>query len=107
MRAEILPSTTSCAGNIQSKTLYLLQSKEEVTMAEKEERILIKKQINYHPPYGGWCGNGKEIVFTRQEAIERIAKKICAYSWETLNELAQARYMERAEAALNALLEEK
>ena len=45
-------------------------------MAEKEERILIKKEINYHPPYGGWCGDGKEIVLTRQEAINRMTNAI-------------------------------
>lgn len=66
-------------------------------MAEKEERILhIVQKID-----GRFVGQNR---ITRTEAIERIAKKICAYSWETLNELAQARYMERAEAALNALL---
>ncbi len=76
-------------------------------MAEKEERILIKKQINYHPPYGGWCGDGEEIVFTRQEAIEKMAKGIVSIlavqpgtepdPWEM--------WKDYAEAALNALLD--
>ena len=87
-------------------------------MAEKEERILIKKQINYHPPYGGWCGDGKEIVLKRQEAIERMAKGLCAenlsHSCEDcmrngtndcfINEKEDF-YKYLAEAALNALLE--
>lgn len=65
-------------------------------MAEKEERILIKKQINYHPPYGGWCGDGKEIVLTRQESINRMAKAIKENEGWGPKDLA--------EAALNALL---
>ena len=73
-------------------------------MAEKEERIGITKFKETETPDFELCAYH---LITRAEAIERIAKKICAYSWETLNELAQARYMERAEAALNALLGEK
>lgn len=70
-------------------------------MAEKEERILIKKEINYHPPYGGWRGDGKEIVLTRQEAIERMAKALRSNIVETQ---AQCSCLNMAEAALNALL---
>ena len=66
-------------------------------MTEKEERILIKKEINYHPPYGGWRGDGKEIILTRQEAIERMAKAI-EYN------LNGSSFNSLAEAALNALL---
>lgn len=71
-------------------------------MAEKEERILIKKQINYHPPYGGWCGDGKEIVLTRQEAINVIAN---AFNSE-ITILSEEACLEGAEVALNALLGE-
>ena len=71
-------------------------------MAEKEERYISITQMVAKEN----IETEKYRVMPRSEAIERIAKKICAYSWETLNELAQARYMERAEAALNALLEE-
>ena len=44
---------------------------------KQEERFVIKKQTNYHPPYGGWRSNGKEIIFTRQETIEKMARAIC------------------------------
>jgi hypothetical protein len=79
-------------------------------MEEKEERIVIKKQINYHPPYGGWRGEGKEIVLTRQEAIERMAKAIFNYYTDGIEpqnwKLKEVRdnFNKVAEAALNALL---
>lgn len=85
-------------------------------MAEKEERILIKKEINYHPPYGGWRGDGKEIVLTRQEAIERMAEEIyefCrahkpeGYLWYPRNNKVKDTYRACAESALNALLGDK
>lgn len=66
-------------------------------MAEKEERILIKKQINYHPPYGGWRGDGKEIVLTRQEAINCIGNAL----WEEGLKEGAAYY---AKVALDSLL---
>lgn len=69
-------------------------------MAEKEERILIKKEINHHPPYGGWRGDGKEIVLTRQEAIKKISSHVLMCDISTMDT------DEIAEAALNALLEE-
>lgn len=80
-------------------------------MAEKEERILIKKQINYHPPYGGWRGDGKGIVLTRQEAIERMAKAICLCDGGCKGvcnpKCEEWKYsLYHAEAALNALLVE-
>ena len=89
-------------------------------MAEKEERIIIKKQINYHPPYGGWRGDGKEIVLTRQEAVERMAKEMARLYcpkkptkkefesiWEYELLLSTQKYFkELAEAALDSLLEE-
>lgn len=67
-------------------------------MAEKEERIVIKKEINYHPPYGGWRGAGEEIVLARKEAIERMAKALCA------DDVMREGYYQMAEAALDALL---
>ena len=87
-------------------------------MAEKEERILIKKQINYHPPYGGWCGDGKEIVLKRQEAIEKMAKVMCHSPFESCEGCIVQKKKQAckqalegmkalAEAALNALLEGK
>ena len=51
------------------------------------------------------CKEKEMLGISRAEAIDRIAKNICAYSWETLNEVAQEAYRKRAEAALNALLE--
>lgn len=82
-------------------------------MAEKEERILIKKEINYHPPSGGWRGDGKEIVLTRSKAIERMAKALFKVDnvlalnieFEQLTKQKQLTYKVFAEAALNALLE--
>lgn len=85
-------------------------------MAEKEERIVIKKQINYHPPYGGWCGDGKEIVLTRQEAIEKMAKALHKEStrisnmekdFDKLPADWRKSFYNYAEAALNALLGDK
>lgn len=88
-------------------------------MAEKEERILIKNQINYHPPYGGWCGEGKEIVLPRQDIIDIIAKALCQIDgwpckecrYEKDNASCQTcleveLYKQYAEAALDALLGE-
>lgn len=74
---------------------------------KEEERFVIKKQINYHPPYGGWCGDGKEIVFTRQEAIEKIQKAIfpLAHNLRGDNSVFNDCYF-MAQAALNALLGE-
>ncbi len=69
-------------------------------MAEKEERILIKKQINYHPPYGGWCGDGKEIVLTRSKAIEKIDYVLQDFG-------IRKNDLEIAEAALDTLSEGK
>lgn len=107
MHPEILSSTTSCARNIQSKTLYLLQSKGGITMAEKAERILyIVQKLD-----GRFVGENR---MTRQEAIERMAKALVEYEktnnpnaceWNDLKERAKDIYRERAEAALNALLE--
>lgn len=71
-------------------------------MIEKEERILIKKQINDHTPYGGWRGDGKEIVLTRQKAIKKIEKHLIA-STIKFNTTADV----VAEIALNGLLEDK
>lgn len=82
-------------------------------MAEKEERILIKKQINYHPPYGGWRRDGKEIVLTRQDAIEKMAKALFHFqydgglSFENAYDGAKKEFRLFAEAALNALLYDK
>lgn len=76
----------------------------KVTMAEKEERILIKKQINYHPPYGGWCGDGKEIVLTRSKAIEKISKALDYETGKGTDILI--RPDSYAETALDALLGE-
>lgn len=80
-------------------------------MAEKEERILIKKQINYHPPYGGWCGDGKEIVLTRQEAIKKTRKAIEERAVQMVGESLDSdpyknplAVEELADAALDALL---
>ena len=73
-------------------------------MAEKEERIVIKKQINYHPPYGGWCGDGKEIVLTRTEAIKKMTR---ALDYEVGKGTDISIELEQyAEAALDALLGE-
>lgn len=83
-------------------------------MAEKEERILIKKENNYHPPYGGWRGDGKEIVLTRHESVCKIARAICrAGGNECIGDCESCDLWEvgpekdYAEAALNALLEDK
>lgn len=85
-------------------------------MAEKEERILIKKQINYHPPYGGWRGDKKALIMSRKEAIEKMAYAMLkADDPEAANEWLQLQwnstrirkhYMVMAEAALNSLLGE-
>ena len=66
-----------------------------------EERILIRKEINCNPPCGGWRGDGKEIIITRTEAIEKMEKAII----ENVDTIANG-YKGLAEAALNALLED-
>ena len=74
-----------------------------------EERILIRKEINCNPPCGGWRGDGKEIIITRQEAIEKMAKAIFLQIYpveETDIVNSCSDYKNMAEAALNALLED-
>ena len=94
-------------------------------MADKEERILIARSIDYtltdtdkgelfEGKIAPHCAN----VFTRQDAIERMAKAICRTYGEDCetcrfngNEKGCKRYLEfqnyiaMAEAALNELLE--
>ena len=90
-------------------------------MADKEERILIARSIDYtltdtdkgelfEGKIAPHCAN----VFTRQEAIERIAKAICKiscackyYSCGNCTEFLEHYQPEIAEAALNALSEDK
>ena len=91
-------------------------------MAEKEERILIARSSDYaltdtdkgalfEGKIAPHCAN----VFTRKEAIERMAKGIHYYEWahdkhfpkwNELNSDIQNDYKNMAEAALNALLGE-
>ncbi len=87
-------------------------------MADKEERICVTKYPypcdvrckieGRYPKCMKTCIDLEEYTnsFPRQDAILRIARNICAYSWETLSEVAQKAYIKRAEAALNALLAE-
>lgn len=77
-------------------------------MAEKEERILIARSTDYTitDTDKGKLFEGKikphcAIVFTRQEAIERMAKALCA------DDVMREGYYQMAEAALDALLEGK
>lgn len=94
-------------------------------MADKEERILIARSIDYtltdtdkgelfEGKIAPHCAN----VFTRQDAIERMAKSICRTYGEDCetcrfngNEKGCKRYLEfqnyiaMAEAALNELLD--
>ena len=90
-------------------------------MADKEERILIARSSDYtltdtdkgelfEGKIAPHCAN----VFTRQEAIERMAKSLFKVDnvlaldikWSQLKKRKQLVYKEFAEAALNALLEE-
>lgn len=94
-------------------------------MAEKEERISVL--VYEKDPCENCPGNPmadcqvceKDLRYdggmTRQEAIERMAKALVEYEktnnpnaceWNDLKEMAKDIYRERAEAALNALLEE-
>lgn len=87
-------------------------------MAEKEERIVLTVNVfKEHPcadcgnPYKPNCGNGKfpacdlkqkyKKGLTKETAIERMAKALCA------DDVMREGYYQMAEAALNALLEEK
>jgi len=91
-------------------------------MAEKEERILIARSTDYtltdtdkgelfEGKIAPHCAN----VFTRQEAINRMAKSVydtfsgCAHitPFEQVEDKYKQGYYKRAEAALNALLEGK
>lgn len=92
-------------------------------MAEKEERILITQwNINYDicpAPTELQCGTAKscddcKVGMSRQEAINRMAKAICASNmapdclWECETcDRWKGSDKEAAEAALNALLEEQ
>ena len=89
-------------------------------MADKEERILIARSTDYTitDTDEGALFDGKIAphcanVFTRQEAIERMAKAICASNmapdclWECETcDRWKGSDKEAAEAALNDLLEE-
>lgn len=85
-------------------------------MAEKEERILIQiEQSNYDGVFGFGAG-AKVWQCTKAEAIETMAIALVEYEktnnpnaceWSDLKERAKDIYRERAEAALNALLEGK
>ena len=90
-------------------------------MADKEERILIARSSDYtltdtdkgelfEGKIAPHCAN----VFTRQDAIERMAKAICKiscackyYSCGNCTEFLEHYQPEIAEAALNSLLEGK
>ena len=90
-------------------------------MAEKEERIFIARSSDYtltdtdkgelfEGKIAPHCAN----VFTRQEAIERIAKAICASNmapdclWECETcDRWRGSDKEAAEAVLNSVLEEQ
>ena len=85
-------------------------------MAEKEERILIARSSDYtltdtdkgalfEGKIAPHCAN----VFTRQEAIEKMAKAFCETgapnTWGLVEEHYKKFCLAGAEAALNALLE--
>ena len=91
-------------------------------MADKEERILIARSSDYtltdtnkgelfEGKIAPHCAN----VFTRQDAIERMAKGLFKVDnllaldikWSNLKKSTQLTYKVFAEAALNALLEEQ
>lgn len=89
-------------------------------MADKEERILLvfgdKCDIDEFPYLFPWdkLENTKRVVYNRTEAVERMAKAIFTQIWGLPNnrfDLAKSsvkvRNRKLAEAALNALLEEK
>lgn len=80
-------------------------------MAEKEERYISITQMVAKEN----IETEKYRVMPRQEAIEKMAKALVEYEktnnpnaceWTDLKERAKDIYRERAEAALNALLEE-
>lgn len=85
-------------------------------MAENKEKILINiEQSNYEGVYGFGAG-AKVWQCTKAEAIETMAKAFVEYEktnnpnaceWSDLKERAKDVYRGRAEAALNALLEDK
>lgn len=85
-------------------------------MAEKEERILIARSTDYtltdtdkgelfEGKIAPHCAN----VFTRQEAIEKMAKGMYRSIWGNMryNKFDKDRFEKLAESALNALLEEE
>ena len=91
-------------------------------MADKEERILIARSSDYtltdtdkgelfEGKIAPHCAN----VFTRQDAIERMAKGLFKVDnllaldikWSNLKKSTQLTYKVFAEAALNSLLEDK
>lgn len=93
-------------------------------MAEKEERIYVYRFTEdngicpleeFCTKFPGQCGHCKEIL-TRTETVEKMAKALVEYEktnnpnaceWTDLKERAKDIYRERAEAALNAILEGK
>lgn len=94
-------------------------------MAEKEERIYVRKYGEDNPCDTCDDTSGEECDFcvenyewnasiSRQEAIERMAKSVydtfsgCAHitPFEQVEDKYKQGYYKRAEAALNALLEE-
>ena len=83
-------------------------------MAEKEERILIARSTDYtitdtdkgalfEGKIAPHCAN----VFTRQEAINRMAKAIKSVPKASGEAVHSTDYAKWAEAALNSLLEDK
>ena len=66
----------------------------------KEERIAVAKMlVNIDDEGSGKLDHFK--IYSRQEAIERMAKALCA------DDVMREGYYQMAEAALNALLEGK
>lgn len=83
-------------------------------MAEKDERIEISKYDLSNTEWNGDCQIDIDKVYTRQEAIERMAKALYVHQyqnmpprWEDDDNGYREIYLKRAEAALNALLEGK
>ena len=83
-------------------------------MAEKEENRVFVTTLRTED-IDEFCVYGRDCI-TRKEAIERMAKAFVEYEktnnpnaceWTDLKEKAKDIYRERAEAALNALLEGK
>lgn len=70
-------------------------------MGEKEERIEISKYDLNNKEWNGDAPIDIHKVYKRQEAIEHIAKALCA------DDVMREGYYQMAEAALNALLEGK